>query len=142
MDAYGENPINDTDGIELLHFDGPSTLHELHEMISHAYSDSSIEMHLSLASLVNAAIGNGMLEAQTLAGLLCGSFKKLKYHHRVIDVSKQIAQVIGVLIVVNQFLIIAGSSIKEALLVNYTKLNSRYPSGFKAGGGDRTGKGA
>jgi len=142
MDAYGKNPIDDTDGIELLKFEGQTPLHQLAELISAQWSDSERGLHPRVAQVIEATYQRGMLEAQTLAGLLCDSYKKLRYQYRSQSVSKQISRIVGVMIIVNQFLVLAGSTVREALMANCHKLDTRYPNGFELGGGDRTGKGA
>jgi hypothetical protein len=142
MDAYGQNPIDDTDGIELLRFEPGHTLLQMAELIAAKWSDTDQKLHSRVTSVLEGVYQRAMLEAQTNAGLLCNSYKKLRYQRRAQDVSVQISRVVGVLITVNQFLVLASSTVLDALLVNTAKLDVRFPDGHTIGGGDRTGKGA
>ena len=65
------------------------------------------------------------------------------YQKRSQDIDKQVGRIVAALLAVNQILIIANSSVEEALTVNRTKLNARYPDGWHArrGGGIREGAG-
>lgn len=82
-------------------------------------------------------------QLMSCAGLLCNSFKKLRYQRRPQDATFQAARVIAAMFVVERLLAIAGSSVEEALDANVRKLDARYPEGYKSGvgGGIREGVG-
>jgi hypothetical protein len=72
------------------------------------------------------------------AGLTSNAFKKLAYQERSQDVEEQVDRIVSALVNVNMILLLASSTVAEALRVNQAKLNARYPDGFKPGGGIRT----
>ena len=122
LDAYGSNPINDSDGIELVRVTEESTLYQLAYILA-----NGPEAHDRIARTLQSVIMRSMLEAQTLAGLLCNSYKKLRWQRRAQDVEQQVSRVIGVMLIVNQLLIIANSTVEAALRHNQTKLDARFP---------------
>ncbi len=72
------------------------------------------------------------------AGLTSNAFKKLAFQERSQDVEEQVDRIVSALVNVNMILLLASSTVAEALRVNRAKLDARYPDGFKPGGGIRT----
>lgn len=142
LDAWGRNPLVEADDLELLRVTDESELAAMAQAFI-VHPPKVVLSNGRFMALLQGVVLRFMLEAQSMAGLLCNSFKKLKYQRREQNVDEQIARIAGTLLIINQILIIANSSVEEALQVNQRKLNARYPDGYVAGqgGGIRTGDG-
>lgn len=143
FDAWGANPLAEADDLELMR------VTDENELTAFAAAIAGNQMGIVLGnarfvSMLGGMVFNLMLSAQTNAGLTANAFKKLRYQRRAQDVEKQIGRIANVLIVVNQILIVANSSVEEALKVNMRKLDARRPGGYNPAvpGGIRTGEGA
>lgn len=145
MDAWGKNPLNDLkedDNVEMI------DMSEMEHMaiLNHVIKEHSFEEikghHIFLNALANHTTSL-YIAASIQAGLLCNSYKKLRFQRREQDVAQQIARVFGVFMVVAQILGVADAGIKDAMRVNMRKLDARFPHGYQpgVGGGIRTGEG-
>lgn len=141
LDAWGLNPLaGTTDEIELLEVaEGDPIL-----AFTEALASRPLEQVLgnqAFVSMLGGVIFQAMLHAQTHAGLTANACKKRVYQGRPQDEEVQVGRIINTLVAVNQILVIANSSIEEALTRNQQKLDARYPTGWTGGGGCRTGEG-
>lgn len=143
LDAWGENPFAGADDLEMIRVTDESELAMFAGVIA-SREPGEILGNQKFVSILGGMIFNLMMTAQTNAGLLCNSYKKLRFQRRQQDVKVQVSRIANVLVAVNQILIIANSSVEEALKVNQRKLDARFPEGYKpgVGGGIRTGEGA
>lgn len=80
-------------------------------------------------------------KACMFSGLISNSFKKHKWQGRAQDSSIQANRIVSAFNAVSELLEMVGSNVEEAMLANITKLDARFPYGYQAGGGIRTGKG-
>jgi hypothetical protein len=143
FDAWGSNPLNEADDLELMRVTDDNELTAFAQVI--ASNQMGIVMgNAKFVSMLGGMVFHLMLTAQTNAGLTANSFKKLRYQRREQDVDKQIGRIANTLIAVNQLLIVANSSVEEALKINMRKLDARRPGGYNPAvpGGIRTGEGA
>lgn len=142
MDAWGENPLIGADDLELVRVEDGSELAGMANAFI-TYSPEAVNSNQRFRAIMSNAIQGMLVGMQTAAGLLANSFKKLKYQRREQDAELQIGRIASVLTIANQILIIANSSVEEALKSNMRKLDARYPDGYKTGqgGGIRTGQG-
>ena len=142
LDAWGKNPFYGADDLEMVRVtdqDGAA-------IVAQTIATQPMRACLRNPKFVEVLVGttaNLLIAAQTNAGLLANSFKKLKYQRRAQDIDQQVGRVVMTLLYVNQILIMANSSVEEALLANQRKLNARYPAGYQSGqgGGIRVGAG-
>lgn len=142
LDAWGLNPLAEIDDLEFLRVTPENGLAHFAEAIaSHEQAVALSDQRFT--SLLGGLIFNLMLSAQTNAGLTANSYKKLKFQGREQDVRVQVSRISTTLLDVNQILIVANSSIEEALKVNMKKLDARRPGGYDPAkpGGIRTGDG-
>jgi hypothetical protein len=142
LDAWGLNPLNEADDLEMIR------ISEDNELADFAAVIGQNELKVALAnprfvSMLGGLIFNLLLTAQTNAGLTANSYKKLRFQNREQSVETQVERIARVLIAVNQILIVANSSVEEALKVNMRKLDARRPKGYDPAvpGGIRTGEG-
>lgn len=141
LDSWGLNPLYEATDLEIVRVPSDSDTafyaHCIDIEGEKVLNDGKFVCHLG------AAVINLLLHAQTNAGLLCNSYKKLRFQRREQSVDVQVGRIATVLISVNHLLLIAGSNVEEALKVNQRKLDARYPQGYQAGqgGGIRTGEG-
>ena len=143
FDAWGHNPLaHSEDDLELMRVTDEHECAQLAGVLANVPAQRVLGNDRFCNALA-VLVFRLMLAAQTCAGLLCNSFKKLRYHRRAQDVEVQIGRIAQALFAVNQILILANSSVEEALTVNMRKLDSRYPDGYVPGqgGGIRTGGG-
>lgn len=143
FDAWGLNPLDAADDLEIMRVTDDN------ELVAFATAIASNQMGIVLGnarfvSMLGGMMFNLMLTAQTNAGLTANSLKKLAFQKREQSVEKQVGRIANVLLVVNQILIVANSSVEEALKVNMRKLDARRPAGYDPAvpGGIRTGEGA
>lgn len=77
------------------------------------------------------------------AGLLSNAFKKAMWQRRAQDKFEQAQRALATLGFCTRILALADATVEDALEANVTKLDARYPDGYRGpGGGNRTGKGA
>lgn len=145
LDAWGHNPLDDA-SISDLEFirveDDSNPLAQFAIAIANYKPDvllNSKNFVQDLASLVMPML----VSAMSNAALTANSFKKLRFQRREQKVAIQVERIITTLFMVNQILIIANSSVEEALISNQRKLDARFPNGYQSGvgGGIRTGAG-
>jgi NTP pyrophosphatase (non-canonical NTP hydrolase) len=145
LDAWGNNPLSDAgedDGVEILDVSQIENI----AMMAHVISEHTLEEitghHLFMNALRDGTL-RLFLVASVQAGLLCNSYKKLRFQRREQDVAKQTERVANVFAVVSQILGIASASVEDALRTNMRKLDARFPQGYQpgVGGGIRTGEG-
>ena len=142
LDAWSDNPLYGVQDLELIRVTDDDALAMFAQAVSPAnFAEAFADANFLQA--LNTTILAFMLGIQTNAGLLANSFKKLRYQRRAQEVKTQVSRIANVLLSVNQILIIANSSIEEALKVNMKKLDARFPKGYQSGvgGGIRTGEG-
>ncbi|SIO37719.1 hypothetical protein SAMN05444166_4212 [Singulisphaera sp. GP187] len=144
LDAWGLNPLSEiTEDLELIRVTDGDELAALANIL--ASNDPQVVLgNPRITSYLGGLIFNTLLSAQTNAGLLANAYKKLRYQRREQPVEKQVERIISVLFAVNKILIVANSSVEEAIKTNMRKLDARYPNGYQPGqgGGIRTGEGA
>ena len=143
LDAWGQNPFYEADDLEMIRVTPESELAMFAEVLA-SRQPGEVLGNQQFASVLGGMIFNFLMSAQTNAGLLANSFKKLRYQRRAQDVDTQVTRIGTVFLAINQILIIANSSVEEALKSNMRKLDARFPEGYKpgVGGGIRTGEGA
>lgn len=130
MDAWGQNPLAGADDLELLRVTDENPDAMVAQSIA---EDEGQELlgRVDFVSFVAQTTKQILVSAQTKAGLLANSAKKLIYRrNQPQDPEVQIGRVCEVLAMVNRILIMANSSIEEALRVNQAKLNARRPGGY------------
>lgn len=142
LDAWGSNPLAEAGDLEMLRVDEENELSVVAGILvfnSMAEALGNPQFVRMLGGVVHAL----MLTAQTAAGLTANSLKKLRYQGRAQDVERQVGRIATALIAVNQILIVANSSVEEALTSNMRKLDARYPGGYspEIPGGIRFGEG-
>ena len=142
LDAWGNNPLADADDLELIRVTDEDAVAQFAQVIAGNPAEA-VFGDQRFISMLGGMLFNLMLTAQTAAGLTANSFKKLKYQRREQNVDAQVGRIVSVLFSVNQILIVANSSVAEALKVNQRKINARFPDGYKPGqgGGHRVGEG-
>ena len=142
LDAWGVNPLDRADDLEIVRVADDDPLAAFAQILATKPRDEVFGNGRFMAVLGNACI-NTMLAASMLAGLTANSFKKLKFQRREQDVETQVGRICTAFFHVNQILIIANSSVEEALRSNRRKLDARFPDGYRpgVGGGIRTGEG-
>ena len=142
LDAWGENPLYGVQDLEVIRVTDDDILAAFARALAPHNAAQALGDPGFLQAL-NTSILALMLGIQTNAGLLANSFKKLRYQGRAQEVQTQVSRIAQVLLSVNQILIIANSSVEEALKVNMKKLDARFPNGYQpgVGGGIRTGEG-
>lgn len=142
MDAWGDNPLAGIDDLEILRVEEGSELEGIANAFL-AHTPEEIMGNKRFRAVMSNMIQGSLVGMQTAAGLLANSFKKLKFQRREQDVEVQIGRIASVLTIANQILIIANSSVEEALKSNMRKLDARYPNGYQPGqgGGIREGAG-
>jgi len=142
LDAWGINPLADLDDLELVRIADDSFLALFTEGIAAHTLEQVAENHQFTAALQRLT-NILLIDIQTSAGLTSNAFKKLKFQRRDQAASVQVGRLMKALTTVNTLLIVANSSVEEALKTNQRKLNARFPEGYKpgVGGGIRTGAG-
>lgn len=142
LDAWGSNPLSEMDDLELVRITEESELAGFARVLASYPMDAVLKNVQFVVGLGNV-VTNFMMSAHTNAGLTANAFKKLKYQRREQNVEDQVGRIMLTLIAVNEILIVANSSVEEALKVNMRKLDARYPNGYQAGqgGGIRVGEG-
>jgi hypothetical protein len=143
IDAWAlRNPLADATDLELLRVTDEDEVAAFAQLLAQYPLQAVLANHQFVAALGNKVL-HLMLQAQSFAGLTSNAFKKLRFQRRAQDPAKQLARIMQCLVAVNQILIIANSSVEEALRFNKRKLDARYPNGYLAGqgGGIRQGLG-
>jgi hypothetical protein len=143
LDAWGKNPLVDSDDLEIMRVSEDSQLLLFTAALANNKLEDVMASAIFMSSLFSV-ISEALRGMQTHVGLTANACKKQVYQKRSQDVDKQIGRIGGALLAVNQILIIANSNVEEALVANRTKLNARYPDGWHSnvGGGIREGGGA
>jgi hypothetical protein len=154
LDAWGQNPLSGLTpeaGVELVRF--PDRDPNADEYQSEDYIPSirdaiaecgtPEDLQGDAASLAFIRSFETIVIMLANAGLTSNSFKKLKFQRRDQDHGIQNYRVINAMSQVNVLLIMANSSMAEAMASNRKKLNARFPHGYVpgVGGGIRTGDG-
>jgi len=145
MDAWGLNPLDagpEMADLELIRVTDKNPLARVAILLGE--SNGEILDDGAFAQFVQSAVTGFLLGALTHSGLLANSFKKLRYHRTPQNPEDQVGRVVNVLACINHLLIMANSSVEDALKSNMRKLDARYPNGYVPGqgGGNRTGEGA
>jgi hypothetical protein len=142
LDAWGCNPLGGEcdPEIELVRVAVGDPIVQFTEVLA-SRPIEQVQANPAFVSMLGGVIFQTMLHAQTFAGLTANSCKKQVYQGRPQDIQLQVGRIINAVIAVNHILILANSSVEEALLVNQRKLNARFPTGWTGGGGIRTGEG-
>lgn len=145
LDAYGSNPLGemDSDDLEFIRVTDEDQLAVLARVIISADINSLVSNGRFMYA-IDTKVRTALMTAQMHAGLLCNAYKKLRFQRREQNIETQVNRVASAFFHINQILIIANSSVEEALKVNQRKLDARFPNGYQPGqgGGNRTGKGA
>jgi hypothetical protein len=145
LDAWGHNPFDDAKiaDLELVRVDDDDN-----PLAKFAVTLANYDPEVLLASKnfvqdIAGLVMPMLVSAMSSAALTANSFKKLRFQRREQKVEIQVERIVTTLFMVNQILIIANSSVEEALISNQRKLNARFPDGYKpgVGGGIRTGEG-
>lgn len=143
LDAWGKNPLNDaTDELEIIDISSMDRLQAIADMLAKCPIEKAVEIPGFMDEL-GSSVMSLFTQASVQAGLLCNSYKKLRFQCREQDVDTQVARVVAVFVIVSQILGIASASVEDALRTNMRKLDARFPEGYKpgVGGGIRTGDG-
>lgn len=144
LDAWGKNPLDeDSPWIELVDIDampsiaGPASVIEANTLEQLTRDGGRFLNGLS------AMVQGMFVTASTASGLLCNSYKKLRFQRREQNVDTQVERVVTVFITVNQLLGLASATVEDAMRSNMRKLDARFPEGYKpgVGGGIREGAG-
>jgi hypothetical protein len=141
LDAWGRNPLYGADDLEFVRVTDEDPLSRVAVILG--TNPLEALARTPVVGVLGGMVLNALNVAQAHAGLLANSFKKLKYQRREQDVTRQVERVATVFFQVNQILILANSSVEDALLANKGKLDARYPDGYQPGqgGGHREGAG-
>lgn len=144
LDAWGLNPLEkapEGEGVELLSPDEDDPRLNLGRFIA-TYPAERAVTSANFVHDITRTILSDMLAMQTAAGLTSNSFKKLRFQRREQSVETQVSRIAEVLMLTAGILLLAHSSVEEALKVNQKKINARYPNGQTGlSGGIRTGDG-
>lgn len=143
LDAWGVNPLAAmADDLELIRVDDDNNLAQFGRILA-TNTLAVVVADARFAGVLKLSVMQLLVGASTSAGLLANAFKKLKFQRREQSVEKQALRVCMALFAVNQLLVIANSSVEEALQSNQRKLDARFPGGYVQGqgGGIRTGEG-
>jgi hypothetical protein len=137
MAAQYTNPFLEMDDTELVRVtdDDPPA------MIAQTILQSggmALAKNRGFVGTANSMIFHHASSVSMLAGLTANAYKKLRYQRREQSIPTQMERICTALISVNILLIMANSSIEEAMTVNRAKLDKRYPDGPAEGGGIRT----
>jgi hypothetical protein len=142
MDAWSVNPLAAIDSIELIDVSKADAIQMFARVIREIAPEDSFKNENFLSGL--AAVTYKQISVmQTSTGLTANSFKKLKFQRRKQDYDVQIDRIMTALAAANVILVLANSSVEEALRSNIKKLDARFPLGYQpgVGGGIRTGEG-
>jgi hypothetical protein len=128
LDAWGFNPLTEADDLELVRVTDEDPAAQFAQILAN-HPPQAVLSNRKFISVLGGLLFNLMLAAQIAAGLTAHSFKKLKFQAREQDVQEQVGRIVSVLLHVNQILIIANSSVEEALRKNQRKLDARSTLG-------------
>jgi hypothetical protein len=145
LDAWGHNPLRDPEsdpnGIwpEVVALDNNHIAVGIGRLLKLPGYVPDEADELSIMGLILSLF----TEMQCQVGLTANAYKKLRFHRRKQDAEKQCLRISVAFVNVNILLILAGSSMTEAMESNKRKLDARYPLGYVdgQGGGIRTGDG-
>jgi hypothetical protein len=144
MDASGLNPLRDVEGTLALR--DPSAEGQAEDfaggVIARLDAEGAPDEDNPFSRDVEAVrqmLTAGLLGCTVRAGLLCDTFKKGVWQRRQPDVSAFFSRVLEVFYMVEQILGLFGATTEMALKANVQKLDTRYPEGWKPGGGVRKG---
>lgn len=126
FDAWGHNPLVGLDDLELLRVTDEDLLAVCAQVIATQPPAAALG-NGRFVGVLSDVVYRSLLPMQTNAGLLADSYRKLRYHRKQQDVDVQIGRIASVLGLLNQILVVANSSIEEAMLVNMKKIDAKYP---------------
>jgi hypothetical protein len=142
LDSWGKNPFAEADDLEMVRVDEDDPILLLTGVLA-TNSLEAVQHSPSFVAQLGRMIYSSLASMQMHAGITANATKKHVYQGRPQDIDAQVGRIVSVLLGVNQLLIVANSNVEEALTVNRTKLDARYPDGWHSsvGGGIREGAG-
>jgi len=142
LDAWGVNPLEECDDLEFVRVEEDTDLATFARVVASIPMYKALQNPTFVAALVQSTL-HQLLTIQTNAGLTANAFKKLKFQRREQDTDKQVNRIMQAIFATNVILVLANSSIEDAIKSNMKKLDARFPLGYQpgVGGGIRTGDG-